>query len=214
LRVVRRDWLAKLGEPEVEDLHCALVVEHHVLGLEVAVHDPAVMRAREPARDPSRDAQRFDHRERPVAEHAAERLARDVLHHEEDAPPLFAHFVERRDVGVRDGRGGPRLAQEALAPFGIRGERGRQHLDRNVAMELLVHGAIHDAHAAFADAPDDPEMREPLGVGLGDRLARRVGDLVEEAVVIRSIAPAVAHSPRISHRITSTMWTSNATSAR
>ena len=39
------------GQAEVEDLHQPFVADHHVLGLEVAVHDPGVVGGRHPRGD-------------------------------------------------------------------------------------------------------------------------------------------------------------------
>ena len=48
-----------------------------------------------------------------------------------------------------------RFTLEAREPFRIARERGGQHLERDVAMELRIVRAIHLAHAAGADRGDD-----------------------------------------------------------
>jgi hypothetical protein len=50
--------LVEPGEAEVEDLHLALLGEHHVVGLEVAVHHRALVGPGQGAGDVARDAQR------------------------------------------------------------------------------------------------------------------------------------------------------------
>ncbi len=52
-------------------------------------------------------------------------------------------------------RGGAGLLLEAPQPVGIGGERRRQHLDRDVAPEPRVAGAVDLAHAASAERADD-----------------------------------------------------------
>ena len=47
--------------------------------------------------------------------------------------------------------GGPRLLLEAAQALGVGGERGGQHLDRDVAAEPRVAGAVDLAHAARAE---------------------------------------------------------------
>ena len=47
------------------------------------------------------------------------------------------------------------FALEAREPIGIRGERGRQDLDGDLALQLRVGRPIHLAHAAFADLRGD-----------------------------------------------------------
>ena len=48
-------------------------------------------------------------------------------------------------------RGRLGLAGEPLPDILLEGELGRQHLDRDAALQPLVPGAIDDAHAASAD---------------------------------------------------------------
>ena len=43
-----------------------------------------------------------------------------------------------------------RFAGESRQPLSVRGEQLGQDLDRHVAIELRVSGAIHLAHSAFA----------------------------------------------------------------
>jgi hypothetical protein len=47
-----------------------------------------------------------------------------------------------------------RLAREARAAIGIGGEPGRQDLQRDVAPQLGVAGAVHLAHSARAEQAD------------------------------------------------------------
>ena len=54
------------------------------------------------------------------------------------------------------------LALETGEPLRILRQPPRQHLERDVAMESGVAGAIHLAHSAFAELGDDvirPDMR-------------------------------------------------------
>ena len=48
-----------------------------------------------------------------------------------------------------------RFALETRQAIRVRGERVRQHLDRDLAAEAGVGGAVHLAHAAFADLRGD-----------------------------------------------------------
>ena len=56
-----------------------------------------------------------------------------------------------RDVRMVERRERLRFALEAREPLRIGGERGRQDLDRDVAIELGIARAIDLAHAAGAD---------------------------------------------------------------
>jgi hypothetical protein len=52
------------------------------------------------------------------------------------------------------------FALEARHAVGIRGERRRQNLDRDIAIELGITGAINLAHAALAELGGNAVMRD------------------------------------------------------
>ena len=64
--------------------------------------------------------------------------------------------------------GGLRLTLEALPDVLLEGELGRQHLDRDPALELLVARPVDDAHAAPPDFPLE-------GIGGAQRLSDASG---------------------------------------
>ncbi len=89
-----------------------------------------------------------------------QRLALDDLHRQEVRGPGKLDRVDGDDVGVVEGGDGLRLALEALAAFVIHAERRRQHLERDLTVQLLVLGGIDLAHAAAAELPYDAVMAE------------------------------------------------------
>ena len=72
---------------------------------------------------------------------------------------------------MREGRRRARLALEAGAALGIRGELGRKDLDRDVALQSLVSGSVDLAHASGADGGNDLVGTEfgSVGDGHGER---------------------------------------------
>ena len=70
------------------------------------------------------------------------------------------------DVGVVQGRDRARLAGEALRELDVR------DFDRDVAIEARVVGAIHLAHATFADQRLDFVRTECVAWGKGHRVTR------------------------------------------
>ena len=105
----------------------------------------------------------------PSALHpAGDRLAVHVAHDEVDDALGLTDRVDRHDVRMEQLAGGLRLALEALADVLLEGELGRQHLDRDPALELLVARAVDDAHAA----PPDFSLE---GVGGAQRLSDASG---------------------------------------
>ena len=86
--------------------------------------------------------------------------------------------VDGRQVRMRDRGHRPRLVAQ---PRGVLGADPRQRLDRHVAAEIQVGGAIDHAHAAGADPPLEAEdaaqhvRRRRLGHRAAAGAARRVG---------------------------------------
>ena len=58
---------------------------------------------------------------------------------------------DRKDIGVGERGDDPRLPLEPGAAVAVAAERGRQHLDGDVAIETRVTRAVHLAHPASAD---------------------------------------------------------------
>ena len=77
-----------------------------------------------------------------------------------DAVGVF-QAVDRADVRVIECRERPRFAREAGTAFWIGDEMWRQDLNRHVASELAVAGAIDLAHAAGAERRHDRVGPEP-----------------------------------------------------
>ena len=95
-----------------------------------------------------------DHRWRCARASASpfgERLAVDELEHEKPDLIRVLEAVNRADVRMIQRREHARFAIEAREPAGIAREGVRQHLDRHLAAELRVPGAVDLAHAADAD---------------------------------------------------------------
>ena len=61
--------------------------------------------------------------------------------------------------------GGPRFLLESPAPIDIGRERGRQHLDRDGPLELVIARAKHLAHTASPKKPEDLEAAETVADG-------------------------------------------------
>ncbi len=72
------------------------------------------------------------------------------LHDQGHVTVIFKQGEKRHHIGVHQLRMHARLAAEALLQILILQQMGMQHLDRHLAMQLLVHGPIDHAHTALA----------------------------------------------------------------
>ena len=96
----RRQRLARrLRDPEVRDLDRAVERDHHVLGLEVAVHDPVLVRMGEPGQHAPRAHRRCCARSRPRTSGRSD-AALEVLHRDVRRAVALEEVVHGDDVRV------------------------------------------------------------------------------------------------------------------
>ena len=117
------------------------------------------------------DGQGFIDRDGSLRDPIRERGSVHELQHERaDAAGLF-EAVNMRDMRMIEGGEDFRFALEPREPFGVARERLRQNLQRNVAIQLRVAGAIHLAHAASTDFRGDFVWTAAHAGGQGHREA-------------------------------------------
>ncbi len=124
------------------------------------MHDALVVRGCERVGEGRGTPDHAVHRHPALGDEAVEGLAFDKLHGEEVNALGFFNREDRDDAGMIEGGQGLGLAAEALQAIRVCGHRGRQHLERHVAAELRVGGAIHLAHAAGSDSCRDAVVGE------------------------------------------------------
>ena len=86
---------------------------------------------------------------------ASRLLPAHVLHHDEVVAVGRLDFVNGDDVRVIQRRGGVRLLHESAAAILVADTIGRQHLDRDLAVEPRIASAIDLAHPSGADEGQD-----------------------------------------------------------
>ena len=114
-----------------------------------------------------RDGERLVDGNRPALQPLREVLALDQLHDEEVSgrPSVASRSRSRRSwamLGVIERGEELGLALEAGEALGVGGEGLGEELERDVAAELRVGGALDLAHPAGADGGGDAVMRERL----------------------------------------------------
>ena len=129
--------------------------QEDVLGLHVAMYDALALSGAERSATLLHQAHGARRRQRALdREQVREVLPVEVLHHEvARARRRLAEVGDVDDVSVADLRRALGLELEALDHLGSLGEVVAQHLDGHALLDAGVLGFVHQAHAAFADAP-------------------------------------------------------------
>jgi hypothetical protein len=119
------------------------------------VDDAFLVRRVERRRNLFRDFERLDDREAGAGtlEALRERFTFDELQDERADVGGLLDAIDGADVGMIDGREQPRFAREACEAFGVVGEGARHDLDRDVAPQPIIVGAVDLSHAAGAQPP-------------------------------------------------------------
>ena len=164
----QRVLAGEVGDAEVGQLRRRAargraVGHDHVLRLDVAVDDAALVGVVERVGEREADAQHVAVRQLAGRLELGERAALHQLGDEVAAAVLLARVEQRDDRVVVEPRDGAGLALRALG----RGPAGRDDLDRHGAAEALVAGGVDRAEAAGAEARAEPVAPH------GERRARR-----------------------------------------
>ena len=150
-------------DAEVHHLHLAGARDHHVRGLDVAVHDAVRVRGLQRRRDLLGELDGLHRRGRAAGrEERRERAPLDVLHHDVLRVAVGAGVEDAHDVRVVQARRGLRLTAEPRDESGVAVERVEEDLDRDGAVERRVEAPEDLGHPALADPGLD-------GVALADR---------------------------------------------
>ena len=129
------------GDPEVGQVHVAVVVEQQVAGLDVSVHDARMMSGAQCAADLIHDPHRFVEGERALDETIFERSSPQPAHHEVRAARFPPEVVERHDVRMLEAGDELRLVLEPADEQGVVGEIRVNDLDRDVTTDTRLRHA-------------------------------------------------------------------------
>ena len=154
-RHVGRARFDRLGQTEIENLHVLVARDHHVLGLEIAMHDAARMRSGHTLCDLECVRDRASGRQCAAFEAGPQRFAVDELGDDERGVAVADELEDRQDVRMRQPGDAHRLALEPREPGRIGRQLRGEHLDGHVAIEPRIARPIDVAHPAGADGGDD-----------------------------------------------------------
>ena len=166
----RRPVADQLGETEIEDLDAPVFRQEDVRRLQIAVNDPNRVRGSEAAGDAERNFDRGGGRERASAKALRERFAIEKLGDQIGAAVLFPCIEHGDHVGVVEASHRLRFGLEALLQGRARPLAGAHDLDRDVAAQPLIVGAVDLAHPSPVHERHDAVAAEPRS-----RCKRRLG---------------------------------------
>jgi hypothetical protein len=161
-------WIDDLRQAEIENLQVSVRgagvtgVRNKLPGLIIAVYDAPVVRCRQGFRELNSETLNLLRRQRAFFQALTQRTSRNQLHGQKVHSVLGTEFENRSDVGVIQLGEGQRFLAKLLSRCVVSERAGREDLQRDVAIELLVVGTIDFAHAASADLCDDAIVRDAL----------------------------------------------------
>ncbi len=145
----------QLRQTEVENLDSAVVRHEDVLGLQVAMHDPLLMRRREAMSDLDREVDRLSRREPPACERTAKGLPFQQFLHDVRRSVVLPDVQDRRKVRVVQDPGSPCLLLESAQPIHVGREGSRQNLDRDLSTQARVPRAVDLSHSSCSNRRED-----------------------------------------------------------
>jgi len=163
-----------LREAEIQHLDLAVGRQLDVRRFQVAVDDALLVGFLQGLGDLLGDLDGLPHGEGAAGEALREVLALDKLENQEPPPVVLLEAVDLGDVGVVEGGEEAGLALEASQALRVRREGPGKHLDRHLAAEGRVLGAVDLTHATGAEAPADAIVGERLADHRGACKARRL----------------------------------------
>ena len=155
-RLARELGIEQLGNPEVQQLGCALSDHEHVRRLDVAVDDQVLVRVLNGGADVTKELQARGGVEPVRVAVIDDRLPFDVLHGEVRPAVRRAATVEQaRDERMLEA--GENLPFVPEAPHDAVGVHAAlEHFDRHALLERIIVAdtKIHGAHTAMTDLPN------------------------------------------------------------
>ena len=112
-------------------------------------------------------------RHRPLLDQFADGDALESLHDDEGLAVVLAELMYGADVRVLEGGGQAGLAPESAQPFLRRGGLGVEDLDRDLAPQARIFGAVDLAHATHPEQAEEAIVRQ-VGCNHGGQARVRV----------------------------------------
>src|SRR5262249_33929601 len=141
----------ELRQTEIEDLHPPVLRHEKVLGLQIPVHDPALVGGGETECDLRGVVDTLPDWERRAANALAQGLPFQQFEAHVRRPLGRSEVVDRQNVRMVQRADGARLLLEALQTVGVGPDVGRKDLDRNLPSQARIESAVDLPHSAGSD---------------------------------------------------------------
>ena len=193
-----------LGDAEVAQVHLLATAgprrprDQDVARLDVPVHEPGLVHGVERLRHgPEHRAHPLDVERALSVEYGAEILPVDEAHRQVQDPVRVARVVDRHDVRVFEARRDGGLALEPAAVVRVGGQRRRQDLERDGAVQLQMGRPVDHPHPALADERIDAvtgqHVPDPARCGCAPLIRhRQSGSRRRRAPVLLSLRSSVS----------------------
>src|ERR1017187_2243084 len=143
-------------QTEIHHRRTALLVDHDVLRLQVAMNNALPVSSRQTVADLQHDFRGFPGGQlAAIIQELAEFLALDVLHADETHAVGNGEIINSDRVAVRDLLREHQLLAEALQDFRTASQLWANHFQRHDTVHLFVVSLKHGPHAAFAERFQD-----------------------------------------------------------
>ena len=154
------DLRSELSETEVENLQPAIGRDAQVARLQVAMHDAVLVRGCQALGQLDAKLHNFFLRQRSAGKFCVQRGSGDVLGDQKIQIAFAAELVDGGDAGEIHARQRDRFFAKSLARRRVGKQARGQYLERHVALQLLVAGAIDDPHPSGADLLENAVARD------------------------------------------------------
>src|SRR5437868_11260587 len=154
--------LSKLRESEVENLQPTIGCDSQVARLQIAMHNPMLVRRGEARGKLDTKLHDFLLGQPRATQFRVQRRPRNVLRDQKIKIAFAAEFVDGGNTRKVDARQRKRFFAEAAPRTRVGKHARRQHLYGHVALQLLVAGTIHDSHAPSPNLLEDAITRDGL----------------------------------------------------
>ena len=153
--------IAHEGQSEVEHLHVAVIAQHDVIGLDVAVDDAGRLGRGQRACHLREDVDDLADVESALRHPLAKRDAFHELGGDERMIVDLSDLVDGENVRMVERRRGLRFMGQAIAMLATRHDVAAEYLQRHGAPKLGVSREIDLPHATRADGREDLVATEP-----------------------------------------------------